>query len=55
MLDNNKKQYVLPEVSRIELDNEISLALASSPPIGPVEGNNLKLPEVYTDDPYKMG
>lgn len=32
-----KRIYIHPELVCIELDNEISLALESSPPIGPDE------------------
>jgi hypothetical protein len=33
----NKKEYIAPCVELIELDNEISLALQSEPPLGPGE------------------
>lgn len=33
----DKKVYGYPEIVRIKLDNEISLILESSPPIGPDE------------------
>jgi hypothetical protein len=36
-----KKSYIAPRVELIALDNEISLALESSPPLGPGEVNNL--------------
>lgn len=32
-----KKQYIAPHIEIISLDNEISLALESSPPLGPGE------------------
>jgi hypothetical protein len=32
-----KKKYISPRIEIIELDNEISLALQSSPPVGPSE------------------
>jgi hypothetical protein len=35
-----KKKYTAPEIELIELDNEISLALESSPPAGPSETLN---------------
>lgn len=35
-----KKQYIAPAIEIIELDNEISLALASAPPVGPSETLN---------------
>lgn len=37
-----KRSYNCPEIVCIQLDNEISLALESSPPNGPDESNNLK-------------
>ena len=35
-----KKKYIAPEIELIELDNEISLALESTPPEGPGETLN---------------
>ncbi|MFZ4725100.1 MAG: hypothetical protein ACOYMD_06600 [Paludibacter sp.] len=35
-----KKKYIKPRIEWIPLDNEISLALASSPPEGPSETLN---------------
>ncbi len=35
-----KKKYIKPRIEWIPLDNEISLALESSPPIGPSETLN---------------
>jgi hypothetical protein len=42
-MDNNSKIYLQPEIIRVNLDNEISLALQSEPPLGPGEsiGSNL--------------
>ena len=34
---NIKRTYIAPEVAMIKLDNEISLALQSTPPKGPGE------------------
>jgi hypothetical protein len=40
-----KKKYFAPQIELIALDNEISLALESLPPIGPDETiNNLNSP-----------
>jgi len=40
-----KKTYIAPKVELITLDNEISLALESSPPPGPGEtSNSIKSP-----------
>ena len=35
-----KKKYITPRIVWIPLDNEISLALESTPPIGPSETLN---------------
>jgi len=35
-----KKKYISPEIELVVLDNEISLALASTPPEGPSETFN---------------
>ena len=53
MNNNNIKQnYAPPIVKRIILDNEISLALESSPAPGPGEGALIK-PDYFNTDPYK--
>ena len=40
-----KKKYTTPQLQLIELDNEISLALESNPPVGPGETlNNIQTP-----------
>ncbi len=46
-----KKKYTAPEIGLVELDNEISLALESSPPAGPDEGA-LLTPEYMNKDPF---
>jgi hypothetical protein len=45
--------YINPEISEIKLDNEISLALASTPPSGPNETLNRNAPQYFDNDPYK--
>jgi hypothetical protein len=35
-----KKKYIAPRIEWIPLDNEISLALESAPPVGPSETLN---------------
>ena len=35
-----KKKYITPRIEWIPLDNEISLALQSAPPVGPSETFN---------------
>ena len=40
-----KKKYIKPRIEIIFLDNEISLALESAPPVGPSESfNNVQTP-----------
>lgn len=46
-----KKIYSIPLIERILLDNEISLALESAPPVGPDEGR-LMTPEHYNNNPF---
>jgi hypothetical protein len=46
-LEQSKKNYLAPQISRIILDNEISLQLESSPPSGPDEvSDNLQYQNV---------
>ena len=48
------KAYTVPAIEIILLDNEISLALASSPPEGPSEGNNINSkPDYFDNNPLK--
>ena len=47
-----KKKYIVPRIDWIPLDNEISLALESTPPAGPSEGASLA-PEYLKYDPLK--
>lgn len=47
-----KKKYESPGIEIIYLDNEIALALESTPPEGPGEGAYLS-PEYLNNDPYK--
>ena len=50
----NKKTYIKPQVELIKLDNEISLALQSTPPEGPGEsGTGALAPEYFKNDPFK--
>ena len=46
-----KKKYISPRIEIIFLDNEISLALESSPPVGPSEGASLI--QHIMHDPFK--
>jgi len=49
-----KQTYIAPQIEIITLDNEISLALESTPPAGPGEiGNNFPL-EHNNANPYFM-
>lgn len=47
-----RAQYITPEIVKINLDHEISLALESSPPTGPGE-SHLITPEYLKQDPFK--
>ncbi len=47
-----KKIYTAPHIEIIFLDNEISLALESAPPVGPDEGY-LKTQEYFNNDLFK--
>ncbi len=47
-----KRRYNSPKIVCIQLDNEISLALESSPPEGPGEGAFLA-PEYMNNEPFK--
>ena len=47
-----KKQYSIPQIESIELDNEIALQLESTPPKAPGEAN-LQAPEYFSNNPFK--
>ena len=47
-----KRMYNTPEIVCVELDNEIALALESTPPEGPGDGASLA-PEYMNNDPFK--
>ena len=53
-MNTTKKQYFVPQIERIELDNEIALQLESSntPPKAPGEAH-LHAPEYFSNDPFK--
>ena len=51
-MSSTKKQYFVPHIERIELDNEIVLQLESTPPKAPGEAN-LHAPEYFCNDPFK--
>ena len=46
-------KYVAPEIKKIELDNEISLTMASNPPYFPNEGQAMNVPVHFENDPFK--
>ena len=48
-----KLKYIPPTITKVALDNEISLVLQSSPPIGPSENIGLNAPEYFNNDPFK--
>lgn len=49
--NGNKITYTTPKIECVKLDNEISLALESSPPEGPDE---TRLLYDFNNDPYKQ-
>lgn len=49
-----KRVYTTPEIEVVELDNEISLQLASDPPV-PGQGDEVNnRTNHFSNDPYKM-
>jgi hypothetical protein len=46
-----KRTYIKPEVIRIELDNNISMVMQSSPPGDP---NGMIQPEHFSINPFKL-
>lgn len=51
----NKRAYIKPTLACIKLDNEISLALQSTPPAGPGESvyNSGNTPESLIQSPFQ--
>jgi len=50
-IDMEKRLYITPQIEQIELDNEISLALASDPPV--FEKINFSAaPEYFNNNPF---
>lgn len=47
-----KQGYITPQIERVELDNEISLQLESTPPQAPGEAR-INVPEYFHTDPFK--
>lgn len=53
---SEKKKYSEPQIVRVELDNEISLALESAPPGGPGDEPGFEgslAPGYFNTDPFK--
>ena len=48
----DKRIYSQPEITRVKLDNEITLALESNPATGPDEVIN-RTPDYFNSDPFK--
>lgn len=48
----DKRIYSQPEITRVKLDNEISLALESNPATGPDEVMN-RTSDYFNSDPFK--
>jgi len=52
--NTKKRMYISPEIVCVKLDNEISLALESTPPAGPGEPGYIGKTSVYfNNDPFK--
>ena len=51
-IKTEKQSYSSPAIEKIKLDNEISLVLESSPPLGPNETAQ-NAPEYFNNDPFK--
>lgn len=49
---NSKRIYTAPQIEQVELDNDISLILASAPPTGPDEETAFFAPEQFDQKPY---
>lgn len=47
-----KKKYIIPNIEIILLDNEISLALESLPPVGPDELSLLEMEQLQKNPFY---
>jgi len=47
-----KRMYIAPLIEQIKLDNEISLALESTPPVFELT-KGLNAPEYFNNDPFK--
>ncbi len=51
--NSDKRNYKIPEIVKIKLDNEISLALESTPPTYE-SVNSTKIHEYFSNDPFKI-
>lgn len=49
-MKKDKKEYRMPEIKLISMDNEISLNLQSEPTFGPDETMNMQAPEFYNNE-----
>ena len=54
MKTTKKRVYATPEIQVVNLDNEISLALESDPPVKGDDEVYNRPGELKNDDPYKM-
>jgi len=46
-----KRQYAKPEITKVEIDNQISMVMMSTPPDDPYSEN---IQDNMTKDPYKI-
>ena len=52
IIKTKEQTYTAPQVERMELDNEITLQLESTPPKAPGEAH-IQAPEYFNNDPFK--
>ena len=50
----SKRFYLKPSISRIELDNEISMVMATDPPVDPEGPGSYLPPDRFDNNPFKI-
>jgi hypothetical protein len=48
-----KQEYITPTIEVIQMDNEISLAMESTPPVYEIS-KSMNAPEYFKNDPFKI-